>query len=313
MSKSGMQTRLGAGRRDFLRLSGLAILAGTGAVEALAAGEQSDGGIQPVKESERKQSKIVVGQVKVMPESGKLEANHKLLMDVLGEIAQKQPAVDVAITSEGFLDGYVSKDEKVRREDMVQYAIDPQTSPYIKSAAEWAKRNNAWLIYGCTRKEREHVYNTALIFDRAGRLVGWYDKLHLLQHDRKYDPGMNLNVYDSEFGLFGVTICADRRWPETIRTMALKGARVIFNPTYGMHNELNLCMMRTRAYESELLIVFTHPLQALITDPEGQVLLNDENPDHRYIITEIDLSAADVRRASESGHLRHRRPDVYKL
>jgi predicted amidohydrolase len=90
---------------------------------------------------------------------------------------------------------------------------------------------------------KDQVFNTALIYDRCGSLVGMYDKLHLQKHDLKYTPGRYLNVYESDFGTFGVMICADRRWPETARTLTLRAARVIFNPTYGMHGDLNLCMM----------------------------------------------------------------------
>lgn len=90
----------------------------------------------------------------------------------------------------------------------------------------------------------------------------------------------------------------------------LKGARVIFNPTYGMHGDLNLCMMRTRAYENGIFIVFTHPGQSLITGPNGVVVCNNKDKTQTYIITEIDLSAA---LADKSGHIVDRRTDVYRL
>jgi len=188
---------------------------------------------------------------------GEMDANHQLLNSILQQLEQEHPDVDVVVTSEGFLDGYVSTDPKVQKSDMIRYAIDPATSPYARSVSDWARSHRSWFIFGCTRAQEGRPYNTALIFDRTGNLIGWYDKLHLLQHDHKYEPGKTLDVYQSDFGLFGIVICADRRWPETVRTLALKGARVVFNPTYGMHNDLNLCMMRTRAYESEVLIVFT--------------------------------------------------------
>jgi len=257
-------------------------------------------------------SKIRVGQVKVVPEKGSLEVNHRVLMDVLAEI-EKGGAPDVVVTPEGFLDGYIAKAEGIAAGDMSQYAIEPTSSPYVQAVSEWSRRNRSWLIYGCTRRAGNTVFNTALILNREGKLVGWYDKLHLQEHDHKYSPGDHLDVFDSDFGPFAVMICADRRWPETVRTLGLKGARVIFNPTYGMHNDLNLCMMRTRAYESELFIVFTHPAQALITNPEGQVVLNDEDASHRWTVAEIDLAETDARRASPSGHLRDRRPDVYNV
>jgi omega-amidase len=260
------------------------------------------------RDSNETLSKIHVAQIKVYPLKGKMEANHKKLMDILSDI-EKNEKVDALVTPEGFLDGYVSTEETTK-DGMMAYAIDPLTSEYALAVSEWARRNHVWVIYGCTRKATDGVFNTALIYNRDGHLAGMYDKLHLQNHDLKYTPGKHLDVYESDFGLFGVMICADRRWPETTRTLTLKGARVIFNPTYGMHGDLNLCMMRTRAYENGIYIVFTHPGQSLITNHKGVVVCNNTDKNTTYTITEIDLSKAP---ANKGGHIVDRRTDVYEL
>jgi omega-amidase len=252
---------------------------------------------------------IRVAQIKVYPQKGKMEVNHKKLMDILRDI-EKNEDVDVVVTSEGFLDGYVSTEQSVAKKDMIKYAVDPHSSEFTHAISEWAGRNKAWIIYGCIRKSPDGVFNTALIYNRSGVLIGMYDKLHLQTHDYKYTPGKHLDVYESDFGTFGVMICADRRWPETARTLTLKGALVIFNPTYGMHGDLNLCMMRTRSYENGIYIVFTHPGQALITNHKGAVVCNNEDDAKTYAVTEIDLSKAP---ANKGGHIIDRRADVYKL
>jgi len=284
-------------RREFLRAAGIV---GVGASQLWAEGEASEA--EP-------RSRIRVAQIRVYPEKGKLNANHTRLMEILAEIEKKEE-VDVLVTPEGFLDGYVVTEKSVSKGDMGRYAIDPERSAYTRAASDWAKRNNAWVIYGCARKAAGGVYNTALIYNRKGVLVGMYDKTHIQTHDHKYLPGKHLNVYESDFGLFGVMICADRRWPETSRTLTLKGARVIFNPTYGMHGELNLCMMRTRSYENGIFVVFTHPGQSLITGPNGAVVCNDRDETRRYTVTEVNLSKAP---ANTGGHIADRRPDLYKL
>jgi predicted amidohydrolase len=254
-------------------------------------------------------STIRVAQIKVYPHKGKMEANHRKLTDILKNIGKNED-VDVVVTPEGFLDGYISTDKSVTKENMARYAIDPLRSEYSRAVSDWASQNKAWVVYGCTRRAADGIFNTALIYDRSGSLAGMYDKLHLQTHDHKYTPGKHLDVYESDFGPFGVMICADRRWPETARTLTLQGARVIFNPTYGMHGDLNLCMMRTRSYENGIYIVFTHPGQSLITDPRGTVVCNNEDENETYAVTEIDLSKAP---ANKGGHIVDRRPDVYKL
>jgi predicted amidohydrolase len=255
--------------------------------------------------------KIRVGQVKVFPKKGCLRENADLLMSVLGQIAPLKP--DVVVTPEGFLDGYVSTEKAIEKENMPEYAIDPAVSLYSQAVGDWARGNRSWVVFGCARLAPEGVYNSALVFNRDGSLAGSYDKTHLQCHDLKYVPGSRIPVFESDFGLFGVLICADRRWPETVRTLALKGARVIFNPTYGMSGEKNLWMMRTRSYESEIFIVFTHPRQALITSPTGEVVCNNEDEKAAYAVTEIDLSEVERIREAPMAHLKDRRPDIYAL
>lgn len=288
-------------RRHFFKAAGVV---GLGATRIFAQPEKNHR-----KDSNGAISKIRVAQIKVYPQKGKMKANHKQLMDIL-DVIEKNEKIDVLVTPEGFLDGYVSTEKSVSKEDMIKYAIDPSISSYSLVISEWARRNKAWVFYGCTRKDQDGIFNTALIYNRSGRLIGMYDKLHLQTHDYKYTPGKHLNVYESDFGLFGVMICADRRWPETTRTLTLKGARVIFNPTYGMHGDLNLCMMRTRAFENGIYIIFTHPGQSLITNHRGAVVCNNTDKTKTYTVTEIDLSKAP---ANKGGHIVDRRPDVYKL
>ncbi len=252
-----------------------------------------------------------IAQIKAVPVKGDLSANFDTLMATLDALAFEE--LDVVVTPECFLDGYVSTEKHVTRDSMLEYGVDPAASPYVKEAAAWAAANETWLVFGCVRLEAGSAYNTALIIDRGGRLIGHYDKTHCQTHDRKFTPGDSLPVYRADFGLFGVMICADRRWPETVRTLALKGARVIFNPTYGMCDELNLRMMRTRSYESEVYIVFTHPRQALITGPGGEIVCNDESAHARYTVTTVDLGEVDRKRAGPSAHLKDRRLDLYEL
>jgi predicted amidohydrolase len=231
------------------------------------------------------------------------------LRSVLGVLEKHRP--DVVVTPECFLDGYVSTGKSVMRRDLRRYAIDPLRSAYTREIAEWSARCRSWFIFGCSRSGPAGVLNSALIFNRKGVLAGVYDKVHCQNSDRKYVPGDALPVFDSDFGRFGVMICADRRWPETVRTLALRKARVIFNPTYGMSCDLNLAMMRTRAYESEVFIAFTHPKQSLITGPGGEVVADDRRRNCRFAVTVIDLAAVDRARGAVHSHLKDRQPHVY--
>jgi predicted amidohydrolase len=254
---------------------------------------------------------IRVAQIKVYPAKGDLEGNFAELLAILKKVQEHRP--DVVVTPECFLDGYVATEERVTHDNITRYAIDPSNSSYVGQISAWASKTASWFVFGCTRLASEGAYNSAFVLNRTGDLVGVYDKVHCQTHDRKFTAGSSLPIFGSDFGLFGVMICADRRWPETVRTLALKGARVILNPTYGMHGEKNLHMMQTRSYESELFIVFTHPGQALITNPRGEIVQNETSAEVTFAITDIDLSETDRVRRGPSAHLRDRRTDLYQL
>jgi predicted amidohydrolase len=67
-----------------------------------------------------------IAQIKVYPQKGDLEGNHKRLMSVLSEVSEHEP--DVVVTPECFLDGYVVTEEWVSGDKLVEYAIVPEDS-----------------------------------------------------------------------------------------------------------------------------------------------------------------------------------------
>lgn len=253
---------------------------------------------------------IRVCLLKVMPDKGDLAGNMDRLERLIDQIPDCR--IDAWITPEGYLDGYVSTETYVDGANIAQYGVQ-KGSPYLDRVARIAAQRGAWFVFGCIHNTVDGPKNAALVFDRQGRMVGQYHKVHCQTHDQKYVAGDALPVFEAEFGRFGVMICADRRWPETVRALALRGARVIFNPTYGMHGERNRQMMQVRSYESEVYICFAHPQQSLITGPKGDVEATlVSNLDH-YLIQDLDLSIVDQVRSGPSAHLRDRRPDVYTL
>ncbi|MGB4828318.1 MAG: N-carbamoyl-D-amino-acid hydrolase, partial [Paracoccaceae bacterium] len=84
-------------------------------------------------------------------------------------------------------------------------------------------------------------FNTQIVTDRAGRIVGRYRKIHLpghadfdparsFQHLEKYyfEPGdLGFPVFRNLDAWMGMLICNDRRWPEAYRELGLQGAELI--------------------------------------------------------------------------------------
>ena len=247
--------------------------------------------------------------LKILPEKRNLDGNMDKLLSVVEGITESD--VDVFITPEGYLDGYMSTEEGMNREAIAQYGVADYQNPFLEQIANLARQRKAWFVFGCIHNSRKGPRNAAFLFDRKGDIAGVYYKTHLQRHDLMYVPGDELPVYESDFGPFGVMICADRRWPETVRTLALKGAKIIFNPTFGMHDERNRRMMRTRSYESEITICFCHPQESLITGPNGEIEAHMVSNRDGFLVHDVDLSAVDEARERAGAHLKDRMPDLY--
>ncbi len=102
--------------------------------------------------------------------------------------------------------------------------------------ADVAQARGVHVIYGFEEldaTDRATIYNSANLVAPNG-LVGTYRKLHLgipLETDR-FSPGCELPVFDTALGPIGISICYDfYNNPELSRVLALKGARILVNPT----------------------------------------------------------------------------------
>ena len=82
----------------------------------------------------------------------------------------------------------------------------------------------------------EKGYNTTLIFDASGKLVGSYRKVHLPDEEgfwetRHYEPGDALPSVIDAFGMpLGVQVCSDVNRPEGSHILAALGAEAIICP-----------------------------------------------------------------------------------
>jgi predicted amidohydrolase len=254
--------------------------------------------------SAQTRDQLRLGLFTAVPVEWDLEANWRTFERTAMEHAQDKP--DLVITPECYLDGYVAaaKDWDARR--FAAIAQDVEASSYIARLRELARTLQAYMILGFTEKRAGKLYDSAILVDRRGATVGVYHKTHLQNHDLRFSPGDDLPVFDTEWGKVGMLICADRRWPETARVLRLKGARITLIPSDGMWHLDNEWWMRTRSYENENFLAFTHPRVAFVTDPRGQLSAKLQTNVPAMLIADVDLSG--VRNVD----IRDRRPELYE-
>ncbi len=108
--------------------------------------------------------------------------------------------------------------------------------PSSDAVAELARELDLHVIYGFEERDEDDagvLYNAAAVVTPDG-LLGTYRKIHLgipLETDR-FTPGDSLPVFETRLGPIGIQICYDfYHGPELSRILALKGARLLVNPT----------------------------------------------------------------------------------
>ena len=88
---------------------------------------------------------------------------------------------------------------------------------------------------------RKRRFNTSILVDRSGNIIGKYRKVHLPGHaepqpnrvhqhleKRYFEPGnLGFPVWRGFGGVMGMCICNDRSWPETYRVMGLQQVEMI--------------------------------------------------------------------------------------
>ena len=192
------------------------------------------------------------------PES--LNHKHESLEDRLGEAAgyleeAARIGSDFVCLPESF--GHHERAEAV----MHEYAEELGNGPVSSFCSEWAKKGNMNVVCATPILFNGKPYNTAVLFDRNGAPVAHYSKVHLADgkegEGKHFEEGNELNVFEIEGIKVGFQICFDLNFPEGCRTLALKGAELIFWPTmwdFGAGNYAEH-IVKARAMENLLTIV----------------------------------------------------------
>jgi predicted amidohydrolase len=114
--------------------------------------------------------------------------------------------------------------------------VQAQTIPgkYAEHFSSLAQKYSIWICVGLTEKTEKGNYNTSLLIDRNGTIVGKHRKINLLTVEFPYyEVGQSLNVYDTEFGKIGLNICADNYYDSLHlgHALARMGAQLILAPS----------------------------------------------------------------------------------
>ena len=199
-----------------------------------------------------------------------------------------------------------------------------------------AREAGCWVLAGSHAEasgDPARPYNTAVLFDRAGRLAARYRKLHLFDiavddgpadlESARVSPGDRAVVAAVDGVALGLSICYDLRFPELYRALALAGAEVLAVPavfterTGRDHWEV---LLRARAIENGAYVVAAAGCGAggpgaipawghsMVVDPWGRVIAA-AGMDEAIVRAELDTDAVAAARRQIPA-LANRRPDA---
>ncbi|HKJ00545.1 MAG TPA: N-carbamoyl-D-amino-acid hydrolase [bacterium] len=192
-------------------------------------------------------------------------------------------------------------------------------------------------------------FNTAILVDGRGEVVGKYRKVHLPGH-AEYEPqrpfqhlekryfevgDLGFPVFRAFDGVMGMCICNDRRWPETYRVMGLRGVELVMlgynTPLVNgaahepghlrmFHNHLS---MQAGAYQNGIWVVgvakagieegVEHIAGSCIVAPTGEIVAQARTSGDELIAYDCDLDAGRYIRDTTFNFAKHRRIEHYTL
>ncbi|WP_432507276.1 nitrilase-related carbon-nitrogen hydrolase [Kineococcus arenarius] len=214
---------------------------------------------------------------------------------------------------------------------------EPADGPVVQRFAALAKELGVVSVLPIYEEQQAGVYyNSAVVVDADGSVLGTYRKVHIPHVDRFWEkfyfrPGnLGYPVFDTAVGKVGVSICYDRHFPEGWRALGLAGAEIVFNPNAskpGLSNRLWELEQPTAAAANGYFVCVPNRVgredneygdQAVdfygtsyVVDPRGNYVGDRaSSTEEELLVRDLDLDL--VRAARDDWQFyRDRRPDAY--
>ena len=167
-------------------------------------------------------------------------------------------------------------------------AAEPIPGPSTERLGQAAAKANCYVVAGLYERDGKTVYNTSVLIDRQGKLVGKYRKICLpeAEVDGGITPGEQYPVFDTDFGRVAMIICWDHAFPEVAREFTRRGAEVLACPIWDYYDEL----MQARAIENQVyLLASSYGSKTGLFNLDGKMLCQTQK-DGEIVVSEVDLN-----------------------
>ncbi|QTG81738.1 N-carbamoyl-D-amino-acid hydrolase [Arthrobacter crystallopoietes] len=192
-------------------------------------------------------------------------------------------------------------------------------------------------------------YNTSILVNKHGDIVGKYRKMHLPGHadnreglpnqhlEKKYflEGDLGFGVFDFHGVQVGMCLCNDRRWPEVYRSLSLQGAELVVlgynTPDFvpGWQEEphakmfTHLLSLQAGAYQNSVFVAAAgksgfedghHMIGgSAVVAPSGEILAKAAGEGDEVVVVKADIDMGRPYKESVFDFAAHRRPDAYGI
>jgi predicted amidohydrolase len=226
---------------------------------------------------------------------------------------------------------------------------DNETQPLFNLAAELGIAFHLGYAELTRENGETRHYNTAILVDKSGDIVGKYRKIHLPGH-AEFDPERKFQHLEKRYfeigdlgfpveralgGVMGMCICNDRRWPETYRVMGLQGVEMVLlgynTPTVNSQSDEsphirmfhNHVTMQSGAYQNSTWVIGVAKAGdedgndlmggSVIIAPTGEIVAQCRTLEDELITADCDLDACIFGKQTIFNFDAHRRVEHYGL
>lgn len=212
----------------------------------------------PDMRTEDSKDKLRIALLQLMP-TGSLEGNR--IHGLAYCRHAKSLGADLALFPEMWSHGY----QLPQGPDAIKEEALALDSPFVQSFAQAARELSMAVGLTFLEQYEPSPRNSFCLFDRYGRMVLHYAKVHLCYFDedeKHLTAGDDFYVcdLDTQRGQvkIGAMICYDREFPESARILMLKGAEIILVPNACPMDINRISQLRARAFENMLGIATTN-------------------------------------------------------
>lgn len=196
---------------------------------------------------------FLAAAVQFEPTWGKPEQNLARLLDL--SLQAVQAGAKLIVWPEMATSGYIF----TGRGEIAPF-VEPVPGPTSERVAAFCKTHGVHIVAGLAERDprTDLYYNSAVLVDHHGLLLGTYRKTHLWGDDTRWAaPGSAVPAWNTDLGRLAILICRDADFPEAARLAARQGALLVAHLTNWLGPAPSPAW-RTRAAENGLYWVATN-------------------------------------------------------